>query len=45
VIFVTGDAVESVSSGFIAASGCQVVEKPFTVAEIARAVNTTVNGE
>ncbi|HEY4102060.1 MAG TPA: ATP-binding protein [Gemmatimonadales bacterium] len=45
VIFVTGDAVESVSSGFIAASGCQVVEKPFTVAEIARAVSTTVNGE
>jgi two-component system NtrC family sensor kinase len=44
VIFVTGDVVESLSSGFIAASGCQVVEKPFTVAEIARAVSVTVNG-
>ncbi|HEY3933989.1 MAG TPA: ATP-binding protein [Gemmatimonadales bacterium] len=44
VIFVTGDVVESLSSGFIAASGCQVVEKPFTASEIARAVNITVNG-
>jgi PAS domain S-box-containing protein len=43
IIFVTGDVVESVSNGFIAASGREVVEKPFTVAEIAQAVTRTIN--
>jgi CheY-like chemotaxis protein/anti-sigma regulatory factor (Ser/Thr protein kinase) len=43
IIFVTGDVVESVSNGFIAASGREVVEKPFTVAEIAQAVARTIN--
>ena len=37
-IFVTGDVVESMSNGFIADSGRDVVEKPFTIAEIGRAV-------
>jgi len=37
-IFVTGDVVESLSSGFIADSGRDVVEKPFTIAEIGGAV-------
>ncbi len=43
IIFVTGDVVESVSNGFIAASGREVVEKPFTVAEIAHAVTRTID--
>jgi len=43
LVFVTGDIVESVSSGFVAASGREVVEKPFTVAEIAGAVERVVN--
>jgi len=43
LIFVTGDVVESVSNGFIATSGREVVEKPFTVAEIARAVERTLS--
>ena len=43
LIFVTGDVVESVSNGFIEASGREVVEKPFTVAEIAQAVARTIN--
>jgi PAS domain S-box-containing protein len=42
LIFVTGDVVESVSNGFIASSGREVVEKPFTVAEIAHAVERTI---
>jgi CheY-like chemotaxis protein len=37
-IFVTGDVVESMSTGFIADSGRYVVEKPFTIAEIGSAV-------
>ncbi|HEY8062177.1 MAG TPA: ATP-binding protein, partial [Gemmatimonadales bacterium] len=37
-IFVTGDVVESLSNGFIADSGRDVVEKPFTIAEIGSAV-------
>ncbi|HEY4320282.1 MAG TPA: ATP-binding protein [Gemmatimonadales bacterium] len=37
-IFVTGDVVESMSNGFIAASGRLVVEKPFTIDEIVKAV-------
>ena len=37
-IFVTGDVVESMSTGFIADSGRDVVEKPFTIAEIGSAV-------
>ena len=43
LIFVTGDVVESASNGFVAASGRDVVEKPFTVAEIARAVERTIS--
>jgi PAS domain S-box-containing protein len=43
LIFVTGDVVESVSNGFIAASGREVVEKPFTVAEISRAVDRVIH--
>ncbi len=38
LVFVTGDVVESTTAAFIAGAGCEVVEKPFTVAEIARAV-------
>lgn len=41
-IFVTGDVVESISNGFIAESGRDVVEKPFTIAEIAAAVDRIV---
>jgi CheY-like chemotaxis protein len=37
-IFVTGDVVESQSNGFITNSGRDVVEKPFTIAEIGSAV-------
>lgn len=38
LLFVTGDVVESTTAAFIVETGCEVVEKPFTVAEIARAV-------
>ncbi|MGH7522838.1 MAG: ATP-binding protein, partial [Gemmatimonadales bacterium] len=41
-IFVTGDVVESISNGFIADSGRDVVEKPFTIAEIADAVDRVI---
>ena len=41
-IFVTGDVVESMSNGFIADSGRDVVEKPFTIAEIGSAVERVV---
>ncbi|HEX3927822.1 MAG TPA: ATP-binding protein [Gemmatimonadales bacterium] len=43
VIFVTGDVVEPVTAGFLATTGREVVEKPFTVAEIAGAVERVVN--
>lgn len=38
LIFVTGDVVEPATAAFIAESGCEVVEKPYTVAELAHAM-------
>ena len=38
LVFVTGDAASESTGAFIAATECVVVEKPFTVSEIARAV-------
>jgi CheY-like chemotaxis protein len=37
LIFVTGDVVEASTAAFLARAGREVVEKPFTVAEIAAA--------
>jgi PAS domain S-box-containing protein len=45
IVFVTGDVVQSASNGFIAASGCAVVEKPFTITEIAQAVEASINSQ
>ncbi len=42
VIFVTGDVVEQSTAAFLASAGREVVEKPFTVAEIATAVEKVV---
>ncbi len=42
VIFVTGDVVEQSTASFLASAGREVVEKPFTVAEIALAVQKVV---
>ncbi len=42
VIFVTGDVVESDTARFLASFDSVVVEKPFTMAEIARAVERVV---
>lgn len=38
IVFVTGDALGESARAFIAGTPCPVVEKPFTVSEIARAV-------
>jgi two-component system NtrC family sensor kinase len=38
VVFVTGDVVEPDTAQFLATAGRDVVEKPFTIAEIARTV-------
>ncbi len=43
VIFVTGDVVEQSTAAFLASAGREVVEKPFTVAEIAIAVEKVVS--
>ncbi len=42
VIFVTGDVVEPDTAQFLASAGREVVEKPFTIAEIARTVERVV---
>lgn len=42
MIFVTGDVVEASTAAFLAMAGREVVEKPFTVAEIAQAVERVV---
>jgi two-component system NtrC family sensor kinase len=42
LVIVTGDMVEANTAAFVAGAGCEVVEKPFTVAEIARAVEGAV---
>lgn len=38
LMFVTGDVAEAGTATFIADTGCEVVEKPFTVAELAQAM-------
>jgi signal transduction histidine kinase/CheY-like chemotaxis protein len=42
LIFVTGDVVEPDTAQFLGGSGREVVEKPFTMSEIARAVERVV---
>lgn len=44
VIFVTGDVVESSTAAFFASTQAMVVEKPFTVSEIAQAVELVLAG-
>ncbi len=43
-IFVTGDVAGSVANDFVAGAGRPVVEKPFTVSEIALAVRDVLQG-
>jgi FixJ family two-component response regulator len=38
VVFVTGDVVEPMTAAFLRAAGRPVVEKPFTMTELASAV-------
>jgi PAS domain S-box-containing protein len=45
VIFVTGDVVEQTTASFLASAGREVVEKPFTVAEVALAVQRVMARE
>ncbi|HEY4320280.1 MAG TPA: ATP-binding protein [Gemmatimonadales bacterium] len=44
LIFVTGDVVETSTAAFFASTQAMVVEKPFTVSEIARAVELVLAG-
>jgi PAS domain S-box-containing protein len=44
LIFVTGDVVEPDTAKFLATANTVVVEKPFTMAEIARAVEQVIRG-
>jgi signal transduction histidine kinase len=44
VVFVTGDVVEPMTAAFLRAAGRPVVEKPFTMAEMAGAVGRALEG-